>query len=259
MFSPILTNWLLGLPLRHAFRVLGRSKNVYEHAFALGAPVERLSSIRYSNFDSFFDSYEPDSLPPKQAEYPYVLFVGRLERSKYPLDVIDAFIMAAEHFPELHLVIIGDGKIRPAIEQRVECSEYKNRIIFTGTLSSNDVYNWTAHSKIGICPMSGASLVEAMLCNVPVIAYDIEWHSEVIIDDYSGYLVPFRNTAALAEKMVYVLRNYEEAKEVSMRGQDLVRALFNKNKILEQESMIYREALSDAPNYGCENSHLAYP
>jgi glycosyltransferase involved in cell wall biosynthesis len=244
IFATPLTNWLLGLPLRHAFCVLGRNKGLYEHAFALGAPVERLSFIRYSNFDSLFSSYNLDNPPPKPAEYPYILFVGRLVGLNYPLDVIDAFDIAAQHIPEYRLVIIGDGKLRPAMEQRIERSDYKSRIVLTGACSSDIVFNWTAHAKIDICPCSGASLQEAMLCGVPIIAYDYEWHPEVIIDDYTGYLVPFRNIEALAEKIVYVLRNYEEAKEVSMRGRELARGFFDKDKIQEKETMIYKKALA---------------
>ena len=46
IFARPATNWLLGLPLRHASRVIGRNKTCYEHAFSLGAPVERLSLLR---------------------------------------------------------------------------------------------------------------------------------------------------------------------------------------------------------------------
>ena len=64
-----------------------------------------------------------------------------------------------------------------------------------------------------------------------------------MIDDYTGYLVPFANIEALAEKLIYVIRNYKEAKSAGRRGRELARITFDKEKILEKESMIYREVL----------------
>ena len=84
-----------------------------------------------------------------------------------------------------------------------------------------------------------------MLCGVPIVAYDFEWHAEVIIDDYTGFLVPFSNVAALAEKVINVVKNYDEAKRVGNRGRDLAGVIFDKEKIREKESAFYLEALKD--------------
>jgi glycosyltransferase involved in cell wall biosynthesis len=85
-----------------------------------------------------------------------------------------------------------------------------------------------------------------MLCNIPIIAYDIGWHPEIVIDDYTGFLIPFRDTAALAEKMIYVVQNYDATRIVATHGRELARAAFDKEKILEKESMFYRKALTDS-------------
>jgi len=246
IFAHRANSWLLGLPLRHAFHVFGRNKCCYEHAFALGAPVERMSLLRISNFSADFNSYNPEQPTVKPAEYPYFLLVGRLVEVKFPLDVLAAFDIAASHLPEHRLVIIGDGAIRDDVEQRKERSEYKDRIVLLGACSSHTVLDWTAHATVSLCPLSGSTLVEALLCGVPVIAYDVAWHPEIVIDNYTGFLVPFRNTAELAEKMVDVAHNHEEAKIVAMRGRELARVAFDKQKILEKESMFYRQALTDS-------------
>ena len=243
MFAGNMNNWLLSLPLRHAHRVLGRNKTCYEHAFALGAPVDRLSLLRISNFSAKFNAYNPEKPPLKPAEYPYFLFVGRLVDIKYPLDVFDAFDIVAPHFPEYRLVIIGDGALREDVEQRREISKYKNRILLLGRCSSNTVFDWTAHATVCVCPLAGSTLVEALLCGIPVVAYDVAWHAEIVIDGYTGFLVPFRDTAALAEKIIYVVDNYDSAREVARHGRELVRVVFDKQKILEKESILYLQTL----------------
>jgi colanic acid/amylovoran biosynthesis glycosyltransferase len=236
------------LPLRHARHVLGRNKTCYEHAFALGVPPERLSVLKISNFNAAFNSYDPEQPPAEVMNYRYILFVGRFSDIKFPLDVIDAFDIAAPHLPEFRLVMIGDGAIRDAVEQRKERSEYKDRIVLMGACPSEIVLNWTVHATQAICPFSGSTLAEALLCGIPVIAYDVAGHPEVVIDDYTGFLVPFRNIEALAEKMIYVVQNFEEAKVVAGRGHELASVAYDKEKIREKESLYYREALTDSNN-----------
>ena len=245
IFGRMLHDWLLGWPLRNAFRVLGRNKNNYEHAFALGAPVEKLSLLRISNFNIAFNSYNPEKPPAKPAEYPYILFVGRLSAEKFPFDVLDAFEIAGLHLPEYRLIMIGDGALRKDVERRIANSQFKDRIVLMGDCPNDIVLKWTAHASVAICPFSGSTLVEAMLCGVPIVAYDFEWHAEVIIDDYTGFLVPFSNVAALAEKVINVVKNYDEAKRVGNRGRDLAGVIFDKEKIREKESAFYLEALKD--------------
>lgn len=242
------TNWLLGWPMHHAFHIFGRNKNNYEHAFALGAPVNRLSMLRISNFNAAFNSFDPEQPPARPANYPYILFVGRLAKINFPLDVIDAFNIAAVKLRDHRLVIIGDGKIRPAVENRIKQSVYQDRIVFLGRCSSDIVLNWTAHAAVAMCPYSGSTLVEAMLCETPVIAYDIEWHAEIVIDNYSGFLVPFRDIDAFAAKLVHVINHEEEAKQVARRGRYLTSIAFNKERISEQESRIYAQALAAEGN-----------
>jgi len=244
IFARPATNWLLGLPLRHASRVLGRDKCTYEHAFSLGTPVERLSFLRISNFDAAFNAYNPEQPPDKPANYPYFLFVGRLVEIKYPLDAIDAFDLVAAHLPEYRLVIIGDGGLRNDVKQRKEHSKYKDRIMLLGACSSDIVFNWTAHAKVAIYPLAGSAVAEAMLCGIPVLAYFFAGHPELVIDDYTGYIVPFRNIEALAEKMIYVIRNYDKARMVGIRGREVACAAFDKDKIREKETLYYKQVLT---------------
>jgi len=239
------SNWLLGWPIRRAVRVLGRNKNNYEHAFALGAPVDRLSLLRISNFNKAFNDYNTERPPARPAEYPYFLFVGRLAKINFPVDVIDAFNMAGLQLPDHRLVIIGDGANRTMVETKIEQSQLKDRIVFLGSRPNDEVLNWTAHAAAAICPYSGSTLVEAMLCGIPVIAYDIEWHAEIVMDNYTGFLVPFGDIEALAAKMVHVIGDYEKAKDIGRRGRHLARVIFDKEEISVKESIIYAQALSD--------------
>jgi glycosyltransferase involved in cell wall biosynthesis len=241
--APALTNWLLGVPLKHADYVLGRNKNNYEHAFALGADVEKMSLLRVSNFNSAFNAFDPAHLPPRPLEAPYALFVARMVEIKFPFDVIDAFELAARALPDFRLVMIGDGSCRRELESRIAASPVAARIMFLGAVSSETVFSWTAHASQSICPFSGYTLAESMLCGVPVIAYDVENHAEVIIDGYTGFLVPFRNVRELSRVMVAAALDRETSRSIGLRAQELARVAFDKDKIMRTEGRIYRQLL----------------
>ncbi len=241
--APALTNWLLGVPLKHADYVLGRNKNNYEHAFALGADVEKMSLLRVSNFNSAFNDFDPATLPPRPLEPPYALFVARMVEIKFPFDVIEAFEIAAQKLPDYRLVMIGDGSCRRELESRIAASPVTSRIMFLGAVSSETVFRWTAHASQSICPFSGYTLAESMLCGVPIIAYDVENHAEVIIDGYTGFLVPFRDVRAMGLAMIAAATDCEKARSVGLRAQELARTAFDKEKITAVEGRIYRRAL----------------
>ena len=241
--AKMVANWLLGWPLRQADRVFGRNKNNYEHAFALGAPVERLSLLRITNFSEKFLSCDPERPPPGPADYPYLLYVGRLAKINYPLDVIRAFNLAAPRLPRYRLVMIGDGSIRKAVEREKERSPCGDRIELLGARSNEIVFSWTAHASVAVCPYSGSTLVEAMLCAIPVVAYDIEWHAEIVMDNYTGFLVPFGHIDILADRMVEVIQNLKASRTVAERGRELARVVFDQKKIAMTESGFYNRIL----------------
>jgi glycosyltransferase involved in cell wall biosynthesis len=257
--APSLTNWLLGVPLKHADYVLGRNKNNYEHAFALGADVEKMSLLRVSNFNSAFNTFDPAKLPPRPLEAPYALFVARMVEIKFPFDVIDAFELAAQKLPDYRLVMIGDGSCRRELESRIAASPVGTRIMFLGAVSSETVFSWTAHASQSICPFSGYTLAESMLCGVPVIAYDVENHAEVIIDGYTGFLVPFRNVKELSQAMVVAAKDHEKSRSIGLRAQELARVAFDKDKIMLMEGRIYRQLLgmpADAREMSSEKAEM---
>lgn len=57
------------------------------------------------------------------------------------------------------------------------------------------------------------------------------------------YLLPFRDTAALADKMDYVAKHPDVAKKIGLQGRDFARIVFDKEKILQKESMYYKQVL----------------
>jgi glycosyltransferase involved in cell wall biosynthesis len=142
----------------------------------------------------------------------------------------------------VQLIIIGDGPLRPSVEARTRRSPYGPRIHLTGALPNMEVLRWTAHAALAIELYSGSSLVEKMLCGVPVVAYDIEWMSEVVIDGYTGFSVDYLDVNALSRRGAELLGNPRLAGELAARARSLARAMFDLRRINEREDGYLLEA-----------------
>lgn len=69
-------------------------------------------------------------------------------------------------------------------------------------------------------PMEGfpAVLVEAMSVGLPVIASDINYNGEIIVDKVNGYIFPHRDATSLSEKIQYCFEHRDELKTISQRN-----------------------------------------
>lgn len=238
----VVNDALLGWPLKRAYCVIGRNKNNYEHAFALGAPVERLVLIRIQLAKSFVD--EEHALPPLPT--PYMLFVARITTEKFPLDVVAVYEKLATRYPDLALVIIGDGILLPEVQRRAEAMACADRIHILGAKPYEEVIRWTRGAALAFETYSGSALAEKLMCSVPVVAYDVEWMSEIVIDNFSGELVRFRDLEAAFQACCRLLDDPVHAKEVASMGKRLALAMFDRNTIERKEARIFGDALAHA-------------
>lgn len=240
----VLSNWLLGIPIRGASRVIGRNKNNYEHGFALGANVDRLSLVRIRISKQFFDKIRSEAgTTGRPIASRYLLFVGRLAPEKRPLDCFEIFDRIAAELDDVNLVMIGDGPLMPAVKQRRELSPYADRISLLGALPNSEVVTWTKYAAIGLELYSGSSLVEKMSCAIPIVAYDIEWMSEVVIDGYTGYTADFLDTQGMATRCLGLLNDPDAAALMGNRARSLAEKLFDRGAIIEKEDGYLRQAV----------------
>lgn len=234
------SNWMLSLPIRGATRVIGRNKNNYEHGFALGAHVERLSLIRIRISPGFFTRIAAAASETRNVGFRYILYVARLAPEKRPDDCIRIFEEVAARIDDVRLVMIGDGPLMPGVSRRVQASPYSERIQVLGALPNAEVLEWTRGAAVGLELYSGSSLVEKMSCAVPVVSYDIEWMSEVVIDGYTGYTADFLDIGGMADRCVDLLTNPELAATLGARGRQLAETLFNRDAIIRKEDSYLR-------------------
>ena len=86
--------------------------------------------------------------------------------------------------------------------------------------------------------MAGFSLIEACAASRPVIAYDVEWHSELVINNKTGYLIEENDINEVVNKINYLLENKETADELGKNARE--KAFHDIRKKTENLSKGYR-------------------
>lgn len=169
------------------------------------------------------DVFRPDV--PRRPGLPerYAVFFGQLA----PWQGTDVLLRAVRlaQWPSLELVVIGDGALRPLVEESVRDGA---PVAFLGTLPYQQVPNVVAHAVASFVPVHNPSraetghsplkLYESMACGVPVIASDVPGISEVVSDCGCGLLVPPGDAEALARALASVCDNGQGAREMGHRG-----------------------------------------
>jgi glycosyltransferase involved in cell wall biosynthesis len=151
--------------------------------------------------------------------------VARLAPEKNLQLLLAAFRLVVEMRPSVHLIILGEGPERSALEAAVSDWQLKEKVSFIGF--RDNVYPYLAQAELFIhtCLFEGFgyTLLEAMACGTPVIATDCPYGPrEIIGNNCYGLLVPLNNSQVLANTIFQLLNSKTALKTFSQRG--LVRA-----------------------------------
>lgn len=136
-----------------------------------------------------------------------LLTVGRLNPAKEQQRLIDAFTRLAPAHPDLHLVLVGDGPERAALQAAADRQPCAERIHFTGARSDVPALLRDAAVFALSSRTEGFSiaLLEAGCAALPVVATAVGGNGEIIADGERGVLVPAGDSAALASAIETLL------------------------------------------------------
>jgi glycosyltransferase involved in cell wall biosynthesis len=157
---------------------------------------------------------DPGSRPSPPSRSRTVLFVGRLESEKGVETLLDAWDAWGSSGYEL--VLIGDGRLRPALQRRA-----RPGIRLTGSLPREAVLAWMLRSRALVFPSvlyegQPLAVVEAFGCGLPVLASGLGGNVELFRGWGEDWLVAPGQQVAWTE----ALRRLEDADRVDQSGVD---------------------------------------
>jgi glycosyltransferase involved in cell wall biosynthesis len=142
------------------------------------------------------DSYFESSIPIDDS-CRMLLSIGRLDAQKGQVLLIDAIKIAVDQGVDVRLTLIGDGELRPLIEQRINSYGLSRHINITGWLDEPNIKNLLQQARALVQPSFAEGLpvviMEAFAMARPVISTHVAAIPELVRHQVNGWLVPAGN------------------------------------------------------------------
>jgi colanic acid/amylovoran biosynthesis glycosyltransferase len=204
-----------------------------------GFPPEKIKTF-YQGVN--VEQFRPNPAIPRES---IVLFVGRLTEKKGCEYLIRAIAPVQAQLPEVKLVIIGEGPLRPALETLAV--QHLQQYEFLGTQPPEVVKAWMNRAKVMATPSVTAAqgdseglpnvVLEAQAMGLPVVSTIHAGIPEAVINGETGFLAPEQDIEALTQGCLRLLKTDDLWQHFSTRGRNHVETHFNRQiqtQLLEQ-------------------------
>jgi glycosyltransferase involved in cell wall biosynthesis len=229
-----LRNFFKWLALRHVKNLLKDSNllMVPSHEvleimrwYGINAPIRivplGINPQMFIPTDSKIEAKNKIGLDPNS---PIIGYVGRISHEKDLPTLFKAFDELKGEFSNTTLLIVGDGlksiKHKYAKKHNVHFVGAKSNVV--PYLQAMDMYVLPS-----LLETTSLSTLEAMSCEVPIIATKVGMVKEYVKEKENGLLFPQKNHYVLTLKMKWILENPKAAKLIGKKGRETVLAHHN--------------------------------
>ncbi|MBU1086282.1 MAG: glycosyltransferase family 4 protein [Candidatus Omnitrophica bacterium] len=178
------------------------------------------------------------------------LVIGKLARLfnlKGHEFLLNAAAVVKQKFPDLKIVLIGDGILREQLEQKAEKLGLSANLIFTGLIRPEAVPYYLqcvdilAHTSLheGL----PRAVVQGFALEIPAVCFNLDGAQDIIRDQANGILVSPKNTHELAKALSKLLADKKLRQQMGAQGNLLVREAFDSQTMVSAIDFVYRRLL----------------
>lgn len=248
-------NFLLRNLVRYALKkadtVVCNSETVKRGLLELGISAEKIRLV-YNGIDTkqFRPQLKDENIKSKLdvGRAPLIVSIRNL-RPVYNVGMlIKAVPLVLRQFPEAKFIIGGDGEQRDYLKSLASSLGVSDAIRFTGYIAHDELPRYLASSDVyvstSLSDSTSLSLQEAMACELAPVVTDLPANREWITDGVSGFLVPTNDVQALADRIVYLLKNDEARRRFGRLGRQIIRARAEYQREMEKMAGVYEELIT---------------
>ena len=174
-----------------------------------------------------------------------VMHLSNFRPVKRILDAIQIFALLREKMPA-KLVMVGDGPDREAAEQLAQKLKVAEDVLFLG--KQNDVHIKLSQADLFLLPSQlesfGLAALEAMACEVPVIATNVGGLPEVIQHGVDGYLVEPGDVKQAAKYAIDLLSRPDRGREIGRLARIHAKKNYCANDVIPMYERYYEKILA---------------
>lgn len=237
--------------MKRADCVLVQNEDNFNYAVLYGAKRENIRYFRLGNaiYPGHFAEQESRILSTgDRAKIDHdgykMCTVSRLEKLK----IVDH---ALKSFREMkcsinsQLYIFGDGSEKKSLMDLGRELGIGDRIHFLGNVDQGTLARLLPHMDLVLSPSMGRALTEAALAGLPIVAYDIDCHPEIVKTGETGILVKYLDTKSMAEAGDYMFDNRAEAQRMGGAARVWTIDLMNPEKLIQEQQFIFSKLIGD--------------
>lgn len=179
-----------------------------------------------------------------------ILFVGRLDEQKRVTELVSQSEATLAKFPNHHLVLVGEGNLRPEIERLRDASQYSERIHLLGW--QPDPLGWMRRAELLVLPALYEGMpnvvLEAMAVGLPTVCFNVDGVSEALgSSDLSQLqLVHPGDFTEFFSKVEAFAQSAERRTACGAHNRARVETYFQLDGQLQQYEQLYLEAVKEA-------------
>ncbi|MDQ1707790.1 MAG: L-malate glycosyltransferase [Pyrinomonadaceae bacterium] len=178
-----------------------------------------------------------------------LVHVSNFRPVKRPVDCVEIFARVAQQLPATRLVMVGDGSERTNVEHRARCLGVYDKCVFVG--KQPNIVDYLSAADVLLLPSEqesfGLAALEAMACEVPVIASRVGGLPEVVTDGETGYLSEVGDVEKMAADATRLLRDETFRRDMGQRARESAVSRYRSDIVIPQYLQFYQKVLQQAP------------
>lgn len=176
---------------------------------------------------------------------PVMVHVSNFRPVKRPVDCVEILARVLKQ-TKAQLVMVGDGSERTNCLHRARCLGVDEHCIFVGKQAR--IVDYLCASDVLLLPSEqesfGLAALEAMACEVPVIASRVGGLPEVVDDGETGFLSPVGDVDKMAADALKLLTDAALRKEMAKRARKSAVSRYSTDLVIPQYIKFYEKVIA---------------
>lgn len=174
------------------------------------------------------------------------LMAAEFNPGKRHCDAIEALAAVNKRY-SAHLALTSDGPLKDEVRSQAQSLGIADKVHITGFVKQFSALVRASRAMVLPSVREGLprSIMDSLSLEVPAIGCRIRGTTE-LLDDGCGILYRPKDTAALAEAMVWMIEHPEEAEEMGRRGREKMQGPYELKNILLEHERLYADALGQS-------------
>jgi len=192
------------------------------------------------------DKVAKDILGPF-AEKDFIVQVGALEPEKNHLLALQCMEMLKNDFPDLKLVIVGDGSLHEHLARWVESHGLAKTVLFVGNIKQEEVMHIVGTARVFVLTSNTESfpnaLAEAQGLGIPAVSFNVGGVPEIVEDGLTGYVVPPGDREEFIRRLTQLVENKSIAQQMGEKARKRTIERFSMGKKVDRFLELVKEDL----------------